>query len=210
MFQLLPKNTRFFDQFDRAADYVAKSAEYFYGFLDKFEKADVHAAEIKRLEHAADDVTHETMEQLHNSFITPIERGDIRRLIKSLDDILDFVNAAANRIALYEIRSILPEALTLAKVLVDATKSVKAAVENIRQIHNTSKREEILRLCIEINKFENEGDHIFHRALARLFKSGMDPLLVIQWKEIFEDIETATDRCEDVANILEGILLENT
>lgn len=207
MFKLTPKNDKFYDFFDRAADLTVECAEELLNFLNNFENPEEHAKKIKDIEHEADKNVHATMELLHKSFITPIERSDIRRLIRELDDIVDFMDGATSRIALYEVKEILPEAKTLAKVLVDATRAVRLAVLEIR---NLSKNENILKHCVEINRLENEGDHIHHRALARLFKSGMDPLDVIKWKEIFYDIETSIDRCEDAADLLEGIVLENT
>jgi predicted phosphate transport protein (TIGR00153 family) len=186
---------------------MVRAAERFHAFLANFEHPERHADEIKRLEHEADETTHEAMELLHSSFITPIERGDIRRLIERLDDVLDFMDDAARRIVLYEITEVLPEALDLAKVLVDATREVRNAVHDLRILR---KKNDLMQHCIEIRRLENEGDHINHEAIARLFKSKLEPFTVLKWKEIIIDIETAIDRCQDVANVVEGIVLENT
>jgi predicted phosphate transport protein (TIGR00153 family) len=208
MFKLIPTNNKFFDLFDRATEIMTRAAERFNTFLNNFENPERHADEIKRLEHEADEVTHEGMELLHQSFITPLERPDIRRLVESLDDVLDFLDDASRRIVLYEITEVLPEAKDLARVLVSATKVVAQAVAALRNVHKRSA--EILQYCIEVRRLENEGDHINHELLARLFKSKMEPFLVLKWKEIIDDIETAIDRCQDVANVVEGIVLENT
>lgn len=207
MFTLTPKNRIFYDSFDSMTEIIVQASQNLVDFLTNFDRPEQFAQRIKSLEHDADQVLHETMALLHRSFITPIERGDIRRLCRSLDDIVDFMDAASSRISLYEIKTIIPEAIALARILLDASKVVRSAVSSIR---NLKDGEAILNHCIEINRFENEGDKINHGALATLFKSGMDPLTVIKWKEILEDIETAIDRCEDVANVVEGIVHENT
>ncbi|MEW6754131.1 MAG: DUF47 family protein [Candidatus Latescibacterota bacterium] len=206
MFRLTPTNPRFYEQFDRAADVTAQAAECFGAFLETFADPAGNSAHIKDLEHQVDDVVHETMALLHRSFITPLDRGDIRRLIEALDSIIDLIHASSSRIALYEIDCILPEARELARVLVQATQTVKVAVHDLRQLRS---RNQILEHCREINRIEDEGDVIHRRAVADLFRSGRDPLTVMKWREIFEFIETAIDHCENVADVIEGIVLEN-
>lgn len=208
MFKLIPTNHHFFDLFDRSTEILVSASERFAAFLENFEHPERHADEIKQFEHEADEVTHDAMELLHQSFITPLERPDIRRLIESLDDVLDFLDDAARRIVLYEIYEILPEAKDLARVLVESTRAVAQAVGALRRLNRQSK--EILQYCIEIRRLENEGDRINHELIARLFKSHTEPFLVLKWKEIIDDIETAIDRCQDVANVVEGIVLENS
>lgn len=208
MFKLLPTNTKFYDHFDRTTEILVAAAERFSAFLDNYEHPKRHADEIKSLEHEADENTHAGMELLHQSFITPIERGDIRRLIETLDDIVDFMDDAARRFVLYDITEVLPEARDLVKVLLAATKEVQAAVGKVRWLRKRTA--EILQHCVEIRRLENEGDLINHELLARLFKSKMDPLSVLKWKEIIIDIENSIDRCQDVANVVEGIVLENS
>jgi predicted phosphate transport protein (TIGR00153 family) len=208
MFKLIPTNHQFFDLFDRSTEILVTASRSFSDFLENFQHPERHADEIKQFEHEADEVTHDAMELLHQSFITPLERMDIRRLIESLDDVLDFLDDAARRIVLYEIAEILPEAKDLAKVLVESTLSVAQAVGALRRLNKQSK--EILQYCIEIRRLENEGDRINHELLAKLFKSHAEPFLVLKWKEIIDDIETAIDRCQDVANVVEGIVLENS
>lgn len=206
MFKFTPSNTRFFDHFDAASDVLVRAAEHFFEFLGRFDAPQQCADELTRLEHEGDEITHRTMELLDKSFITPLERGDIRRLIMALDDVLDYVDDAARRIALYEIREVRPDVRELARVLLDATKGVQAAVHKLRHLQ---RRDHIMDDCVAIHHLEDEGDRLHHDALARLFKSGLDPLSVIKWKDIIEDVEASIDSCQDVANVVEGIVLEN-
>jgi hypothetical protein len=136
----------------------------------------------------------------------PIDREDIHRLITRMDDVMDFVESASERIALYELREMTPEARELADVLVRATETLVIAVGGLRDLKKT---QVILDACIEVNRLENEGDEILRNAVATLFREATDPLLVMKWKEVYEALENATDRCEDVANIIEGVVLEH-
>jgi uncharacterized protein Yka (UPF0111/DUF47 family) len=147
------------------------------------------------------------VEALHKTFITPIDRNDIYRLITKMDDIMDLVEAAADRLALYEMPKMTKEAAELAACLVSSAEHVLGAVSGIRDL---KKPNGILEHCIEINRLENVADNILRTALAKLFREEKDPISVIKWKEIYETLEAATDRCEDVANIIEGVVLENT
>ena len=206
MFKLTPSNNRFYDLFDQAAELQVSAAARFLELFENFGDLPRRAAEIKGIEHELDQVVHETMKLLHSSFITPIERGDIRRLIHALDSVADGINAASSRLALYEIEEVFLPALALARVLLDACRAVQEAVRRLRQ---TPKLEEVLPLCVEINRLEDQGDQIYREALALLFKSGLDPLMVIKWNEICEFAEGASDCCEDVADMVEVIVLEN-
>ncbi|MHB1033176.1 MAG: DUF47 domain-containing protein [Pirellulales bacterium] len=206
MFKFSSKKTKFFDYFDRDADILVRAAECFAHSLEHYENPKQHSVQLKELEHEADEVTHEALALLHRSFITPLERGDLRRLIMALDDVVDLIDDAGRRFALYEITSVLPEVRAMGRVVVEIARAVRTAVVDIRNLH---KKNHILQHCIEIQRLENEGDHLHHVALTALFKTGMDPLLVIQWKEIIDLIETALDRAEDVADVIEGVVLEN-
>jgi uncharacterized protein Yka (UPF0111/DUF47 family) len=146
------------------------------------------------------------VEALHKTFITPIERDDIYRLIGKMDDIMDYVEAAAERIALYKLTVMTADVKDLADVLVRATKELEAAIKLLRDMGNA---EAISKKCIDINRLENESDSILRAAVARLFDEEQDTRLIIKWKEIYENLENATDRCEDVANIIEGVVLEH-
>jgi predicted phosphate transport protein (TIGR00153 family) len=208
MFKLIPTNTKFFDLFDRSTEIMVRASDRFTAFVNKYENPERHADEIKSLEHEADEVTHEGMELLHQSFITPLERPDIRRLIESLDDVLDLLDDASRCFVLYEITEVIPEIREMARVLSTSTRVVAQAVAGLRHVHKQSKQ--ILQFCIEIRRLENEGDLINHEMLARLFKTETDIFKVMKWKEIIGDIESAIDRCQDIANVVEGIVLENT
>lgn len=207
MFRFLkPTNNKFFEHFEGVADRIVRSAEICSAYLSAGGDPKPMAQKVKDLEHEADEITHAAMELLHQSFITPIDRGDIRRLVQCLDDVVDLIDSVANRLVLYEIREPLPAARSIGQVVVAAGGVVQQAVRALRHVRD---REPILKLCIEIHRQENESDRLHHEALAQLFKSGMDALAVIKWKEILERLETAVDRCEDVANLVEGIVLEN-
>jgi uncharacterized protein len=207
MFNFLPRNLKFFDLFDRDTDVLIRTAECFSRFLETSEDPLGHSKRLKELEHEADRVTHEAMELLHRSFITPLERGDLRRLILALDEIVDYLDDAARRIALYEVGPILPEVCAMGKVLIDLANAVAAGVHDLRNLRN--KNHQVLHHCIEIQRLENLGDHLHHIALASIFKKGMDTLMVLKWKEIVDLIELAMDAAEEVAHVLEGIVLEN-
>lgn len=207
MITFLPTNYKFFDQFNCAADVVVRAAEKLLDNIEQNWPNQQCAESIKQLENEADNIAHETMEMLHKSFITPLERGDIRRLTFAIDNVIDLINDAARWISLYELTAILPDVRRLAKILVQATQAVRQAVSELPGLR---KENRILQACIEINRLENEGDQITHAAVAALFKSGMDALLVIKWREVIEYIESAIDCCEDCANALEGIVQENS
>lgn len=204
--RLMPSYARFYEQFDRAAAITVQAAEYFRAFLLDFREPDKASARIKDWEHEVDEVVHETMARLHRAFTTPMDRNDMRRLMEALDSILDFIHAGSSRLALYDIDRIRPEACGLSGVLVQATHAVQAAVGELRQVPG---RNQIMQHCTEINRLENEGDAIYRQALADLFRPGTDPLTVIKWQEIFQDIETAIDHCEEMADVLQGIVLAN-
>ena len=162
---------------------------------------------IKAIESECDSITHHVVARLHKVFITPIDRNDIFRLISKMDDVMDFVEAASQRIALYEVNPDNKELWDLARVLQSGSERVCEAVSGMRNLKHP---ELILEKCVEINRLENEADVQLRGAITKLFKEEKDPIQVIKWKEIFELLETATDRCEDVANIIEGVVLENS
>jgi uncharacterized protein len=206
MFNFLPRNPKFFDYFDRDTAVLVRAAEAFCRFLEASQDHKEDSKRLKELEHEADRVTHEAMELLHRSFITPLERGDLRRLILALDEVVDYLDDAARRIALYEVGTILPEVCAMGKVIVDLARAVQAAVHDLR---NLRKKNRVREHCIEIQRLENVGDHLHHIALASIFKPGLDPLTVMKWKEIVDLIESAMDAAEEVAHVIEGIVLEN-
>jgi hypothetical protein len=203
--RLLPREVGFFDLFDRHAALTVAGTKEFASLVSTGANIVAKAKRIKELEHEADVVTHQCVEALHKTFVTPIDRNYIHRLITRMDDVLDYVEAAAERIALYELETMWQGVKDLADVLVRATEAVQQAVEALRDM----RRADVLReRCIDVNRLENEADAILRHALAALFRKEKDPILVIKWKEIYETLEAATDCCEDVANVLEGVALE--
>ena len=204
--RILPRETSFFDFFERHAGLTLQGTKEFLSLVSTGANIPAKAKRIKEIEHETDVITHHCVEALHKTFITPIEREDIHRLITRMDDIMDFVEAAAERLVLYEINVMTPEVKDLADVLVRAMVEVEDALRGLRDTKNAAA---VVQKCIDINRLENEGDAILRTAVARLFKEERDPITVIKWKEVYENLENATDRCEDVANIIEGVVLEH-
>jgi predicted phosphate transport protein (TIGR00153 family) len=204
--RLLPREESFFDYFEQHAEVLVKGTATFATLFEPGADIPAIVKRVRVLEHEADEITHRCVEALHKTFITPIDRDDIHRLISRLDDVMDFVEAAAERITLYEIAELTTDARDLADVLVRAAKDVQIALKGLRNLKDART---ILQKCVDINRLENEADDILRRAVARLFKESSDPIHIIKWKEIYENLETATDRCEDVANTIEGVVLEN-
>lgn len=202
---VLPKEARFFDLFRQQAAKNVEGCKQFQIMLGDLDHAPEHQRKIKDLEHEGDVITHKTIEMLHKSFITPFDRDDMHRLMSKLDDVLDFVEASAQRVYLYGITKATDPARELAVLVVHAAELVEKAVKGLENI----KEPEVIReTCIEINRVEHEADSVLHAAVAALFRDETDIKLLIKWKEIYDYLETATDRCEDVANIIEGMVLE--
>ncbi len=205
--RFMPKETSFFDFFEEHAALTVEGAKEFLSMVSTGANIETKARRIHDIEHETDVITHRCVETLHKTFITPIDRDSIHRLITRMDDIMDFVEAASERIALYELTVMTPDARDLADVLVRATEQVRVAIKGLRDLKNP---QAILKQCIDINRLENESDQILRRAVAKLFREEKDPIVVIKWKEIYENLENAADRCEDVANIIEGVILEHS
>jgi len=205
--RLLPHDRSFFAHFEAQGKKTVEGCKAFQQMIDDPTGLESKAERIKQIEHECDEITHAVVSALHKTFITPIDRNDIYRLITKMDDIMDLVEAASERIALYDIRAMTKEAGDLARCLVSSAEHVAGAVEGIKDL---GKPAGILEHCVEINRLENVADGLLRGALARLFREEKDPISVIKWKEIYETLEAATDRCEDVANVLEGVVLENS
>ncbi|MFB3817229.1 MAG: DUF47 domain-containing protein [Candidatus Methylomirabilales bacterium] len=205
--RLLPYEFGFFDLFEKQVDLAIEGARLLAAFLDDLDSPGPKARRIKEVEHEADVVTHQAIELLHKTFVTPFDRDEIHRLMSQLDDVIDAMEASSERIWLYEIAVATPEARTLAKNLIEATLQLKVAVHGLR--HVKRERGRILAACVEVNRLENANDETLREGLAKLFKGERDAVVILKWKEIYEILEQATDRCEDVANVLEGVVLEN-
>ena len=204
---IFPRDTNFYALFEQGVAKVIEGTRLLSDLVSNFEHVPLKAKRIKDVEHEADLITHETLARLNKTFVTPIDREDIHDFICSLDNILDHIEAAADKLLLYRIETVRPDAGLLTDILGKTVQEVKKAVEHLRHLRGT---ETITKYCIEINRLENEGDFIFRGAVAKLFEAHEDPLDVIKWKEIYESIENAIDSCEDVANVLEAVALKNT
>ena len=205
--RLLPHDASFFAFFEQQGKKTVEGCRAFLAMVEEANDLERRAEKVKQIEHECDEITHAVVAGLHKTFITPIDRNEIYRLITKMDDIMDYVEAAADRLALYEIPTMTKEVGELARCLVSSAEHVLGAVTSIRDLKRPNG---ILEHCIEINRLENVADTILRGALARLFREEKDPIAVIKWKEIYETLESATDRCEDVANIIEGVVLENS
>jgi uncharacterized protein len=203
--RFLPKETSFFDFFEQHAALTIEGAKEFLALVTTSTNINAKCRRISDIEHETDVITHRCVEALHKTFITPIDRDQIHRLITRMDDIMDYVEAAAERIELYELTNMTSDVRDLAEVLHRATIQVEAAIRGLRKLKDP---QSVLRVCVDINRLENEADAVLRRSVARLFKEEKDPIMVIKWKEIYENLENASDRCEDVANIIEGVILE--
>jgi uncharacterized protein len=203
---LLPRDEDFFGLFERHAALTVEGAREMQRLVQGGQNIRTRAARIKEIEHETDVITHACVERLHKTFITPFDRDDIHRLITRMDDVMDYIESAAFAVMLYELVEMTDPARELADVLVRSTESVAVAVSGLK---NVKQSQAILDACIEVNRLENEGDEILRGALADLFREAKDPLLVLKWKEVYEALENATDRCEDVANVIEGVVLEH-
>ena len=203
---LLPRDEDFFGLFERHAALTVEGAREMQRLVQGGQNIRTRAARIKEIEHETDVITHTCVERLHKTFITPFDRDDIHRLITRMDDVMDYIESAAIAVMLYELVEMTDPARELADVLVRSTESVAVAVSGLK---NVKQSQAILDACIEVNRLENEGDEILRGALADLFREAKDPLLVLKWKEVYEALENATDRCEDVANVIEGVVLEH-
>lgn len=204
--KLMPKSDAFFDDFDAQATATVEGARLLQALLDDFTDVPRKISAIKDVEHRGDEVTHRAFARLHQQFITPFDRAEIHRLLGRIDDVLDLADAASERLLRYEIKSILPEARELGAVIVASTVKMQEAVNALRHIKQP---QQILEACREIKRLENQADTILRSAMAKLFKSGVDVLEIIKWKEIYDLLESATDRVEDVANVIEGVVLEH-
>jgi uncharacterized protein len=195
----------FFDGFLRHGRSTLEAAKLIRSLFEELGNARDIARAVSEAEHAGDQVTHETMKRLHETWITPFDRSDIHSLISRMDDILDLLEAVSERVVLFEIVTARPHAAELAELLVKCCERVLRATE---LLPNLKQSKELLAICVEIGKLENEADALYRQAIAALFKPGNDPLDVMKWREIYDALETATDRCADVANVIEGVVLE--
>lgn len=207
----MPQEGKFFDLFNSHAEQIVLGSQALLGLLNVINDSDEKAAEqcelIDVIENRADGITHETMRQLHKSFITPLDREEIHQLITRLDDILDLIQDVAHTVTLYNVKHITVEAIKLGELCLSCCERVRAAVALLPSMDNGA---EILKICHEVDQLESAADREMRGAMSRLFREEPDVRELIKFKAIYELLETVTDRCEDVANIIEGIVLENS
>jgi hypothetical protein len=202
----LPREHKFFDLFEASAKNISKASKALKEMLDSWQFIDSRVAEITELEHEGDSITHQIISMLHRTFVTPFDREDIAMLAHQLDDVLDFIHSAADAMFIYKITSPTPRAKELADVIVQAAAELEKAVSGLR---NKKEFTHMLEHCVEINRLENAADRIYRAAIGELFDNNKDMAEIIKWREIYEHMETATDRCEDVADVIEGVALKN-
>jgi predicted phosphate transport protein (TIGR00153 family) len=205
--RLMPKEGRFFELFNEHAEQLAMGSRALAALMTAGDDIERRAYEIESFEKRADKITQTTIELLHKTFITPLDRDEIHQLITRMDDILDLMEDVSQSIFLYDIRELTAEARKLADMCVACCEQVKVAVGMLSNMDNAPA---ILKACEEIDRLESEADHVMRAAMAKLFRDEPDTRTVIKLKAIYELLETVTDRCEDVANIIEGIVLENS
>ncbi len=206
--RLMPKEGRFFDNFNAMSSLILDGCILFEKMLNDFEHLDTYSLDIRKIEHDCDELTHHVIDLVNKVFITPVDREDIQELVKTMDDVIDLVNGATQCMNIYEIRAVPPGLSSMAHLLVQALQEIGAALKAMATMRQP---EETLRHCIEINRLENECDRILREQVGRLFREHKDdPLLVIKYKEIYEAIEAASDCCEDVANVIEAITIKHT
>jgi predicted phosphate transport protein (TIGR00153 family) len=202
---LVPREKKFFVLFEQSAQNAVKITQQLSDMVSIWENLKGRVGVINDLEHQGDAITHQIFEQLHRSLITPFDREDIALLAHSLDDVTDFIHAAADAMLLYRIERPTKRAKELAGIAVEAVVEVEKAVS---EIHNRIGRKQLLKRCIEINRLENIGDRVYRSGMAELFDDAADIADVIKWREIYNHMESVIDRCEDIANILEGVAIK--
>jgi uncharacterized protein len=202
-FRLIPREERFYDDFNALAGQIRHGARLLLDMLEPARPIWDKADEIKEVEHKCDFLTHEIIQRLHRTFVTPLDREDIHTLARTLDDVMDAIDASATIVSLYHIENVRPGARELARIIFDSAEQVVGAVKALED------RKGVAECAVEINRLENEADRAHQAAIRSLFAEEKDAIEIIKWKEILEFLEQATDRCEDVANVLEGVVVKH-
>ena len=204
MVRLIPRDTKFFDLFADMTSNLGEGARLLQKTLGEFKQVEDRVRQLKVIEHRGDEMTHEILTKLNQTFITPFDREDIHRLASSLDDVLDFIYAAGVRLVMYKITSAPEAASQLAGILVTQADQLAEALSQLEKEHD-----HVLQNCVEINRLENEADQVARSAIGALFDREKDPISLIKLKELYEVLETATDKAEDAANVLEAVVLKS-
>jgi uncharacterized protein len=198
-----PREREFFDLFEEASANIVRAADLLERMLDAWPDHGEMARDVVVCEQEGDRITHDIIQRLNTTFVTPIDREDIFALASGMDDIVDFIEEVADYLGLYRIEAPMEQAQQLARILHEATRQIAGAVPRLRTFRD------INHYTVEIHRLENEGDRVVRQSLASLFERGIDPMLVIRWKDVFERLEDAIDACEGTANILQGIVIKN-
>ena len=203
-FSLFPKNERFFELFSRSASNIRLAAEQLLNMVEHFTRVEEKAARLKEVESQGDLITHEIIEHLNSSFITPIDREDIYALAGKLDDVLDEIEGVSSRLHLFAVERPTSECIELVKIVVKATETIERGIKDLRKLSG------LKDVLVEIHSLENQADQITRQMVAKLFHNGdNDVINLIKWKEIYARLEHTADRCEDVANVIEDIMVKN-
>lgn len=205
MFRFLPKEFNFFDLFDRQVGYAVDAAVFFKELVSKNGVNDLVVQRMRDIEHQGDEVAHEIIDRLNKTFITPIDREDIHKLTVQIDDIIDMIYTIVNRLRIYKIHETDKSLVEFAAMIEKSVRAVASAVKALRNLKNV---DVIHGACVEVNRLENEGDTLRDIVLVEIFEKAKDPIAVIKWKEIYQDAETLLDICEDVAHIVESIVVK--
>ncbi len=205
-FPFMPQEAKFFDLFEAATQNAVKAAQKLRELVHTWENIEEMVNEITELEHNGDRIAHQIMGQLHRTFITPFDREDIALLVHSLDDVTDFIHAAADAMFIYKVDRPGQSARELSNIIVQAATEVEKAMPQLRHHIELT---QILERCVEINRLENVADRVYRSAIGELFTNTTNIIDIIKWREIYEHMESATDRCEDVANVLEGVAVKH-
>ena len=201
--RLIPRDTAFFEMFSDLAKHATTAATLLHDLFTDPVYIERYVAEIKEVEHQADNITRDVINRIDKSFVTPIDREDIHLLVSQLDNVVDLIDGTARRAAMFHITEVKEPAKLLCDVLLEATRSIESAVMNMRD------SKQVVQRGREIKLKEEEGDALYHQAVGALFAGSPDPLEVIKWKELYDTLERALDQCEDVANVLESIALKH-
>lgn len=205
-FKIIPHEEKFFELFKAQAENVVAAAKGLKDLLEDYSDVDQKRLKIEMIENHGDEIAHKIFEKLNLTFVTPMDREDIHSLACALDDIVDFINSTSQRLLLYSVGTIKDDAIALANILLRASEEtavIAAGLEDMKKVSTLKQH------WIEVNRLENEGDKISRHAIADLFAGNPDPIEVIKWKEVYEHLEEAIDKCEDAANIVEGVALKN-
>ncbi|MBI5882650.1 MAG: DUF47 domain-containing protein [Elusimicrobia bacterium] len=204
-FNIIPKEEKFFELFEAQAAHNEDAARTFRELMKNWSLQSPAFDKLRDIEHEADITTHEIIDKLNRTFVTPFDREDIHELASKMDDIVDILQSLSLRMQLYGIQRVTEDLIAMSETVLHAVECLRKAVPHLKDLRETRR---ILDYCIEINRLENAGDNALAHAISNLFKGKPDPLEVIKWKEIYEGTEEAIDRCEDVANTIEGIVVK--